>query len=159
MLMIDALEILKDLEDTDPILLTVLGTAFLAVCAWTASIFVSTQSKSSNRTRRRGPVKIGEPRAPRIAPGNLGTLVEALQPADRDALGEDLARLIQKHRNKRFLAFVVVQRENVGPVSFAFLYQALRAHNRPISEIHEFQISVRDATELLRACSPESSRV
>src|SRR5260221_6441969 len=117
--MIDASEILKELEDTDPIRLTVLGTAFLAVCTWTASIFVSTQSKGPKRTMGRGKVKVGGPKAPRIAPGNLGTLVEALQPADRDALGQDLARLIQKHRNKRFLAFVVVQRENVGPVSFA----------------------------------------
>jgi hypothetical protein len=157
--MIDASEILKELEDTDPILLGVLGTAFVAVCAWTASIFVSTHSRTSKRSRSRGRVKIGEPKAPRIASGNLATLVEALQPADRDALGQDLARLIQKHRNKRFLAFVVVQRENVGPVSFAFLYQALRSHNRPVAEIHEFQISVRDATELLRACSSEPSRV
>jgi hypothetical protein len=83
--MIDASEILKELEDTDPILLGALGTAFL--------------------------------------------------PCAR-----------------------VVQRENVGPATFAFLYQALRSHNRPIAEIHEFQISVRDATELLRACSSESSR-
>jgi hypothetical protein len=92
--MIDASEILKELEDTDPILLGVLGTAFVAVCAWTASIFVSTQSRTSKRTKGRGKVKVGEPKAPRIAPGNLATLVEALQPADRDALGQDLARPI-----------------------------------------------------------------
>ena len=50
-----------------------------------------------------------------------------------------------------------------SPISFAFLYQALRAQNRPISEVHEFQISVRDANELLRACLagavPASERV
>jgi hypothetical protein len=157
--MIDASEILKELEDTDPILLGVLGTAFVAVCAWTASIFVSTQSRTSKRTKGRGKVKVGEPKAPRIAPGNLATLVEALQPADRDALGQDLARPIQKHRNKRFLAFVVVQRENVGPGHFrvplsgpALAQQADRGNPR-ISDVGAH------ATELLRACSSESSRV
>ena len=128
------------------------------MCAWTASIFASTRSKSPKRSRSRGQVKLGQPVAPRVASGSLGTLVEALRPEDRQALGQDLARLIEKHRNKRFLAFVVVRRDAVSPISFAFLYQALRAHNRRTAEVHEFQITVRDATELLRACTPESTR-
>jgi len=40
----------------------------------------------------------------------------------------------------------------VSPITFAFLYQALRSQNRPITEVHEFQVSVRDANEILRAC-------
>jgi hypothetical protein len=155
--MIDASEILRDLEDTDPILIAAVGTALLGVCAWTASVFASTRSKSPKRSMSRGKVKPGEPVAPRIGPGNLGTLVDALRPDDRQALGQDLVRLVERHRNKRFLAFVVVRRDIVSPVSFTFLYQALRANNRPTAEVHEFQISVRDATELLRACAPESA--
>ena len=155
--MIDLAEILKDLRDTDPILMAVLGAAFLGVCAWTGSIFASTRSKRPKRTRSRGRVKPGQPVAPRIAAGDLGSLVEALRPDDRDVLGQDLARLIEKHRNKRFLAFVVVRRDAVSPISFAFLYQALRAQTRPTAEVDEFQISVRDASELLKACTPESA--
>jgi hypothetical protein len=156
--MIDWSAILKDLQDTDPIMLAVLGAAFLGICAWTASIFVSTRSRRSGRTMSRGRVKPGQPIAPRMAAGQLGTLVEALRPEDRDALGEDLARLIEKHRNKRFLAFVIVRRDTVSPISFAFLYQALRAQNRPTTDVHEFQITVRDANELLRACTAEPAR-
>ena len=156
--MIDVSEILRDLENTDPILMAVLGTALAGVCAWTASIYASTRSRSPKRSRSRGRVKRGQPAAPRVAPGNLGTLVEALRPDDRQTLGQDLVRLIERHRNKRFLAFVVVRRDAVSPVSFIFLYQALRAHNRPTAEVHEFHISARDANELLQACTPESAR-
>jgi hypothetical protein len=154
---IDLSEILKDLQNTDPILMAVLGAAFLGVCAWTGSIFVSTRSKRPKRTMSRGPVKPGKPVTPRLAASDLGTLVEALRPDDRHALGQDLARLIEKHRNKRFLAFVVVRRDAVSPMSFTFLYQALRAQTRPTAEVHEFQITVRDASELLKACTAESA--
>ena len=67
-------------------------------------------------------------------------------------------RLIERHRNKRFQAFVVVTRTNVNPLTFAFLYQALRAQSRPITEVHEFQVSVRDANEILRACLAKQPR-
>jgi len=40
----------------------------------------------------------------------------------------------------------------VSPITFAFLYQTLRSQNRPITDVHEFQVSVRDASEILRAC-------
>jgi hypothetical protein len=156
--MINASEVLKTLEDTDPILMAVLGTAMLGVCAWSATIFAATRSKRTGRTRSRGKVKHGPPRAAGMAQANLGALVEALRADDRHGLGHDLVRLIEGHRNKRFQTFVVVRRATVSPVSFAFLYQTLRAHNRPTAEVHEFQISVRDANELLRACTAESAR-
>ena len=151
--LISASELLKEIEDTDPILMAVLGTAFLGVCAWSASIFASTRSARAKRTMSRGKLKGGRPAAPRIEPGNLGMLVEALRPDDRRTLGQDLLRLIETHRNKRFLAFVIVRRDAVSPVSFAFLYQALRSQDRPIAKVFEFQISVRDATELYHACT------
>ena len=82
----------------------------------------------------------------------MAPLVDAIAFSDRQILGDDLARLIERHRNKRFLAFVVVTRANVNPMTFAFLYQTLRSQNRPITDVHEFQVSVRDASEILRAC-------
>jgi len=143
--------VIQDVKETDPIIIAAVGTALLGVCAWSASILVSRRSKGDGG-RRRVRVRRGKAAEPRVTQDALGPLVDAIKPHERQILGDDLARLIDRHRNKRFLAFVVVTRTNVNPFTFAFLYQALRAQNRPMTEVHEFQVSVRDANELLRAC-------
>ena len=156
--MIDASELLnfsnllKDIEDTHPVIIAVVVTTLLGVFAWSISIYVSRQTRSKGGRRRRGRVRRGTAAPPRVTQGSMGPLVEAIQSSDRQTLGDDLVRLIDRHRNKRFQAFVVVTRANVNPVTFAFLYQTLRSQNRPITEVHEFQVAVRDANEILRAC-------
>jgi hypothetical protein len=145
--------LVKDIEDTDPIVIAMVGAALLCVCAWSASIFVSRRAKKGRRSTRER-MRPGPAAPPRLTQDSLSPLVEALRPADRETLGADLARLIERHRNKRFLAFAVVTRTSVSPFTFAFLYQVLRPRSRPIAEVHEFQIAVRDASELLKACSP-----
>jgi hypothetical protein len=158
--MIDTSDILSDLRNASPVLLAVVGAALLGVFAWTGSVFASRGTRRARRSKRSSQAKSKRrrPVAPGLAPGDLGRLVEALRPGDRHALGQDLERLIQKHRNKRFLAFVVVRRDAVSPLSFTFLYQALRARDRRTAEVDEFQITVRDANELLRACTEPSHR-
>ena len=148
--------VLQDLGDTDPIIIAAVGTALLGVGAWSASILVSRRSSRERRSGR-GRVRRGGAAQPRVTPESLAPLVDAIKPADRQTLGDDLARLIERHRNKRFLAFVVVTRTNVNPFTFAFLYQALRPQSRPMTEVHEFQVSVRDANEILRACLAKQS--
>jgi hypothetical protein len=155
--MITVADILQDIEDTDPIIIAAVATALLGVCAWTASIYLSIRSKQEGRGRRRGKVRRGNAAPPRVTQENLAPLVRALKPHERQVLGDDVAKLLERHRNKRFLAFVVVTRTNITPYSFAFLYHALRAQSRPIGEVHEFQISVRDANEILKACLTEES--
>jgi hypothetical protein len=156
--MIDASEllnfsnVLRDIQDADPVIIGVVVTTLLGVCAWSVSIFVSRQSSSKGGRRRRGRVRRGKGAPPRVTQGAMAPLVDAITFSDRQMLGDDLARLIERHRNKRFLAFVVVTRANVNPMTFAFLYQTLRSQNRPITDVHEFQVSVRDANEILRAC-------
>ena len=147
--------VLQDVEDTDPIIIAAVGTALLGVCAWSASILVSRRSKREGRKRVK--VRRGAPATPRMTQEALGPFVDAIKSGDRQVLGDDLARLIERHRNKRFLAFVVVTRTNVHPFTFAFLYQALRAQSRPMTDVHEFQVSVRDANEILRACLTNQS--
>ena len=156
--MIDASELLnfsnllRDIEEADPLIIAFVVTALLGVCAWSISIFISRQSRSKGGRRRRGRVRRGTAAPPRVTQGAMGPLVDAIKVSDRQTLGDDLVKLIERHRNQRFQAFVVVTRANVSPITFAFLYQALRAQNRPITEVHEFQVSVRDANEILRAC-------
>jgi hypothetical protein len=156
--MISGSEILKILKGTDPILMAVLGAALLGVCAWTTTIYMSTQARQKRRGVGRGKVKPGRPVAPPITQSSLAALVEALRADNREALGKDLVRLIERHRNKRFQTFVIVTRGNVSPVTFLFLYQALRARDRLTAEVQEFHISLRDAHELLKACTTESAR-
>ena len=156
--MISGSEVLKILKDTDPILMAVLGAALLGVCAWTVTIYISTQARRKLRGVGHGKVKPGQPIAPPITQSHLAALVDALRTDNREALGQDLVRLIERHRNKRFRTFVIVTRGNVSPVTFLFLYQALRARNRLTAEVQEFQISLRDAHELLKACTTESAR-
>ena len=156
--MIDASEVLnfsnllKDIEDTHPVIIAVVVTMLLGVVAWSISIYISRQSRSKGGRRRRGRVRRGTAAPPRVTQSAMGPLVDAIQYSDRQTLGDDLVKLIERHRNKRFQAFVVVTRANVNPVTFAFLYQTLRSQNRPITEVHEFQVAVRDANEILRAC-------
>ena len=144
--------VLQDIEDTDPIILAAVGTALLGVCAWSASIFISRQSMKEGSRKDRGRVRRGTAAPPRVTHDAMGPLVDAIKFSDRQVLGDDLVRLLERHRNKRFQAFVVVTRSNVNPLTFAFLYQALRAQNRPVTEVHEFQVAVRDINEILRAC-------
>jgi hypothetical protein len=157
--MISGSEVLKILKDTDPILMAVLGAALLGVCAWTMTIYMSTQVRQKQRGVGHRKVKPGQPIAPHITQSHLAALVDALRADNREALGQDLVRLIERHRNKRFRTFVIVTRGNVSPVTFLFLYQALRARNRLTAEVQEFQISLRDAHELLKACNTESARI
>jgi hypothetical protein len=144
--------VLQDIEDTDPIILAAVGTALLGVCAWSASIFISRKSMKEGRRKNRGRVRRGTAAPPRVTQDAMGPLVDAIRFSDRQVLGDDLVRLLERHRNKRFQAFVVVTRTNVNPITFAFLYQALRAQNRPVTDVHEFQVAVRDINEILRAC-------
>jgi len=156
--MIDASEllnfsnVLRDIEDADPVILGFVVTLLVGACAWSISIFVSRQSKSKGGRKRRGRVRRGAAAPPRVTQDAMAPLVDAITPADRQILGDDLVKLVERHRNKRFLAFVVVTRANVNPITFAFLYRTLRSQNRPITQVHEFQVSVRDANEILRAC-------
>ena len=150
--LLDFSSVLQDIEDTHPAIIAIVVTILIGVCAWSISIYISRQSKSKSSRRRRGKVRRGTAAPPRVTQGTMAPLVDAIKPSDRQILGDDLVRLIERHRNKRFMAFVVVTRANVSPITFAFLYQALRSQNRPITEVHEFQVSVRDANEILRAC-------
>jgi hypothetical protein len=144
--------ILEDVEETHPAIIAIVATILIGVCAWSISIYISRQSKSNGSRRRRGKVRRGTAAPPRVTQGAMAPLVDAIKPSDRQILGDDLVKLIERHRNKRFTAFVVVTRANVNPITFVFLYQALRSENRPMTEVHEFQVSVRDANEILRAC-------
>jgi hypothetical protein len=150
--LLDFSNVLKDIEETHAVIIALVVTALLGVCAWSISIYVSRQTKSKGGRRRRGRVRRGKAAPPRVTQSAMGPLVDAIKFSDRQALGDDLVKLIERHRNKRFQAFVVVTRANVNPLTFAFLYQTLRSQNRPITEVHEFQVSVRDANQILRAC-------
>jgi hypothetical protein len=143
--------VLQDIKETDPIILAAVGVVLLGVGAWSVSILVSRLSRGERR-KGRGRRRRSVAAPPRVSQEALAPLVAAIKDADRRTLGDDLARLIERHRNKRFLAFVVVTRTNVNPFTFAFLYQAFRAQSRSMQEVHEFQVSVRDANEILRAC-------